>query len=458
MPRALTRRGFLRGAVAVGTGAVTGLAWADPELKLTIPFWTKTQGLFPPLIGIGPETLGGPFNLPGGLSPEIPQPAASQPARLFDLDGLAYDSPIMSDAAYKGMPGPAYKGPLLTDNGLFYLVAHGRVPLVNWDPKRCQPVEEHVLLVHGEVDRPTIFTLRDLMEGFETHDKVHFLECAGNSFRGYFQSPTSTEYPTLSPQQLNGLVSGTKWTGVLVRDVLSHVGVKESQDLWVLAEGADGAVLDRSIPIDKMMSDALLAFRQNDAPLQREQGYPLRLVLPGWEGNANVKWLRRLKVGTGPFMSREEATDYSDYVCVESSPRDAVGLGWHFTMVMEVKSVITTPSPGGAKLEKGFKGLTGLAWSGRGPVREVTVHVDDRAFRAELDPPVLDQALTRFRVRDWTWDGGPTIIKSRAKDDFGWQPDFADLRADRGLSYFYHYNAVFPYLIQQNGTVVNHVA
>ncbi|MEM7237499.1 MAG: molybdopterin-dependent oxidoreductase [Pseudomonadota bacterium] len=445
MSRGLTRRGFLARTAVLGAGSAAGLSWADPPtLPLTVPIWTRTQGFFPPLVGLGPNQIGGEFALPGGLSPKIPVASPGVVERLFDLGGEAYDSPIM-----------AQKG-IITDNSLFYLVAHGRVPLVNWDPQTRQPVDEHVLVVHGDVRQPTLFTMRDLMDGFETHDKIHFLECAGNSFRGYKQIG---DYASHTPQLLNGLVSGTKWTGVLVRDVLDAVGVRKDTEAWVLAEGADGAGLDRSIPIHKMMTDALLAFRQNDQPLQREQGFPLRLIVPGWEGNANVKWLRRLKVGRSPFMTREEATDYADLVSVRSTPRARKSQGWHFTMVMEIKSVITSPSPGGAKIQRGEPiDLVGFAWSGRGKVRKVEVRIGDQVVMAELEPPIYDRAMTRFRVRNWIWDGFPRRIESRAHDEFGTQPTHDELVRHRGVSYFYHYNAVFPYRIQKDGTVVNDVA
>lgn len=454
----LSRRGFLRAAATVGAAGLTGLARAEDfvKLPLEVPIWTRTQGLYAPLRGYPATQIVNGF--PGGLSPEIPTATPGPDDRMLDLGRLipAYLSPIQHQ-----------QGPL-TDSSVFYVVAHGRVPVIDLD--------RHYLVVHGErVATPKLFTMKDLMS-FPPKTARHFMECAGNSFNAYFQAPGKA-YAQTTAQSIHGLLSATEWTGVPVREVLKAVGLRwkpgDGERLWVLAEGADGAVLDRSIPIEKLWDDALLAYSQRGELLRREQGYPLRLVLPGWEGNANVKWLRRLKVGASPFFSREETTDYADFVLLSSKDEHQPsekpkftkpGVGWQFTFVMEVKSVITFPSTGFTLQPPPPGGTTpvtvrGFAWSGRGKVTRVEVRVGDGPWQAVPPPPpgeVEPMMLTPFTF-NWQWDGRATTISSRAFDEAGMeQPDFQTLITERGGSYFYHYNGIQTWAVAANGEVTNH--
>jgi sulfane dehydrogenase subunit SoxC len=215
-----------------------------------------------------------------------------------------------------------------------------------------------------------------------------------------------------------------------------------------VAEGADAAALTRSLPIEKCLDDALLVYSQNGERLRPQQGYPLRVLLPGFEGNMSVKWLRRLNVTAEPAYSREETAKYTD-----SMPD---GTARQFTFVMEAKSIITRPS-GTQRIAAGFNEISGIAWSGRGLIRAVEVSVDDgRTWQAAaLQAPVLTRALTRFRL-PWTWDGHPTVIMSRAIDETGYvQPSFAALTAVRGLKSFYHNNAIVPWRVAASGEVTN---
>jgi sulfane dehydrogenase subunit SoxC len=218
---------------------------------------------------------------------------------------------------------------------------------------------------------------------------------------------------------------------------------------WVVAEGADAAAMTRSIPIEKCLDDAMLVYSQNGERLRPQQGYPLRLLLPGFEGNMNIKWLRRLRVAAEPTYSREETSKYTDLM-PDGSARE-------FTFYMEAKSIITRPSGGQRLNAPGFHEISGIAWSGYGKVRRVDVSVDDGKSwqQAQLQEPVLTRALTRFRL-PWHWDGPPAVIQSRATDETGYvQPTLAELLAVRGDNYTYHNNAIWPWRIAADGEVTN---
>ncbi|MCK5931023.1 MAG: sulfite dehydrogenase [Fulvimarina manganoxydans] len=321
----------------------------------------------------------------------------------------------------------------ITPNGLFYERHHAGVPAI--DP------DTHKLMVHGLVDNPLVFTMNDLMR-MPALSVVHFLECSGNSLTE-FTKPASTV------QTSHGLLSCVEWTGVRLSTLLDAVGVKP-EGKWILAEGADGAAMTRSLPIEKALDDALIAFGQNGEALRPEQGYPVRLMLPGYEGNMSIKWLRRLKVADAPFMTREETSKYTDLM--------PDGRSRQFTYLMQAKSVITSPAAGG--MIEGGPGpvqISGIAWSGAGRIRKVDVSVDGGRswMNAPLDGEPLPKALVRFRL-PWQWDGAPTIIASRATDETGYvQPTREDLISERGTNYVYHYNAIAPWKIGENGEVTN---
>ena len=285
----------------------------------------------------------------------------------------------------------------ITPSGLHFERSHSGVPDI--DPAK------HRLLIHGMVKRPLVFTVDALLR-YPMVSRVHFIECAGNSQLLYQPQP-----PNLTAGQTHGLVSCSEWTGVPLRLLLEEAGVDPAAP-WILAEGADAAAMSRSIPMAKAMDDALLALFQNGERLRPENGYPLRLFLPGWEGNMSVKWLRRLKAVPAPIMTKDETSRYTDL--------QADGKSLMFTYPMEVKSVITRPSHGMSLSGPGLYQISGVAWSGEGTIRKVEVTTDGgRSWvAAALDAPVLPRALTRFRAR-WRWYGGATVLKSRATDDDG---------------------------------------
>tara|TARA_R110000772_G_scaffold34492_6_gene83620 strand:- start:2382 stop:3671 length:1290 start_codon:yes stop_codon:yes gene_type:complete len=325
----------------------------------------------------------------------------------------------------------------ITPNSLHFERHHSGVPNINPD--------EHRLLIHGLVSRPLVFTIDDLMR-YPTVTKTQFLECSGNS-RGNLVEPTPQQAPL---GVLHGLVSCSEWTGVPLSVLMEEAGVNP-EGRWVLAEGADAAAMSRSIPLEKIMDDAIIALYQNGERLRPGNGYPMRLFLPGWEGNMSVKWLRRLKVNTGPTMTRDETSHYTDVL--------ANGRSRIFTFPMGVKSIITSPSVGlNLNSGPGVYEIIGLAWSGAGRITRVEVSADNGNTWAEaaISGPALDKSLTRFRMA-WNWNGGSAILKSRAFDETGAeQPLREELISEYGQPRNYHNNAIQAWSIEAaNGEVTN---
>lgn len=319
---------------------------------------------------------------------------------------------------------------MLTPAALHFERHHNGVPRI--DPLR------HRLLVHGLVERPMIFTL-DELKRFPSVSRLAFIECSGNS-AGEWQAPGGR-----SAQETHGLLSTSEWTGVPLSTVLREVGLR-SEAAWMLAEGSDAAAMTRSIPLLHALDEALLCYAQNGEALRPEQGYPLRLLLPGWEGNTCIKWLRRLKLGRAPFMTREETSHYTDLM--------PDGTARQFTFLMEAKSLITHPS-GGRTIQPGFIEVRGLAWSGRGRITAVDVSMDGGATwrQAALQEPVLPKCATSFRC-PWYWQGQDAILQSRCIDETGYvQPTRQDLIAVRGTHSNYHYNAIHSWVVASDGTV-----
>jgi len=249
-------------------------------------------------------------------------------------------------------------------------------------------------------------------------------------------------------QFTHGMLACCEWTGVLLSTLLEEVGV-DPKASWILAEGADGAHMSRSIPMDKALDDAMVVFAQNGEALRPEQGYPVRLINPGWEGNTSIKWLRRLKVGDKPWHHREETSKYTDLM--------PDGRAREFSFVQECNSVITAPSPEKPLTVKGRYQIQGFAWSGRGKIKHVDVSSDGgRTWQeARITSVVLPRALTRFAL-DFEWDGSPRYLQSRAVDDTGYvQPTYSQLRAVRGTNSIYHKNAIHTWKVNENGSVDN---
>lgn len=323
---------------------------------------------------------------------------------------------------------------IITPNALHYERHHSGVPDI--DP------HQHRLLIHGLVRRPLLFSVDALLR-YPLVSRIHFLECSGNSGANNAPKP-----PQQTAGGLHGLVSCAEWSGIPLSILLDEAGVRP-EGRWLLAEGGDAAAMSRSVPMAKAMDDALLGLYQNGERLRPEQGYPMRLLLPGWEGNTNVKWLRRIKVTAAPVMTKDETSKYTDLL--------PDGRARMFTFPMQVKSVITSPS-GGLELHgPGLYQISGIAWSGAGKIRRVEVSADGGRSWAEaaLSEPLLPKALTRFRMA-WRWNGGPAILQSRAIDDTGAvQPTRAALIGKRGAQYRYHYHAIQSWAVSAAGDIRN---
>lgn len=323
---------------------------------------------------------------------------------------------------------------IITPNGLCFERHHGGIAEI--DPA------DHRLMIHGLVERPLILTL-DELKRYPRVNRIHFMECAANSGMEWRGAQLN------GCQFTHGMIHCVQYTGVSLRTLLEEAGVK-TNGKWLLVEGADAAAMDRSLPIEKALDDCIIAYKMNGEALYPEQGYPMRLVVPGWQGNLWVKWLRRIKVGDQPWHTREETSKYTDLM-----PN---GKARRFTWSMDAKSVITSPSPQAPiRHGKGFTIVSGLAWSGNGKVKRVDVSLDGGRnwWPARLDGPVLDKALTRFYY-EFDWNGEPLLLQSRVQDETGYvQPSKAELRKIRGVNSIYHNNGIQTWHVQANGEVEN---
>ncbi len=323
---------------------------------------------------------------------------------------------------------------IFTPNGVCFERHHGGAPEI--DPA------SHRLMIHGLVDKPLVFTMADLKRFPGRVTKPYFLECAANGGMEWKGAQLN------GCQFTHGMVHCVWHTGIPLKTLLDEAGVKTAGK-WVLAEGADSSAMTRSIPMEKALKDCLVVWGMNGEALRTEQGYPLRIVVPGWEGNMWVKWLRRLEVGDQPWAQREETSKYTDLM--------ADGRARRHTFVMDAKSIVTNPSPQAPLKQKGPNVLTGLAWSGRGTIKRVDVTIDGGKNwqAARIDGPVLPMCLTRFYV-DIDWDGRELLIQSRAMDSTGYvQPTKDELRKVRGLNSIYHNNGIHTWHVHANGETEN---
>jgi sulfane dehydrogenase subunit SoxC len=415
-----------RRTLLLTAGAVGGAALVGAELD-SGPHLTAAQDATPEAAAT-PSADALPPNIPPWTLEWGPLPSEYGSRSPFE-DGVVRDPSATSSRS----PLADLRG-IITPNSLFYERHHAGVPQI--DPS------EHRLIIHGMVDRPVEFTLDDIKR-FPSVSVIHFLECSGNTGSEWKED---TIAPTV--QKSHGLVSATEWTGVPMKTLLKEAGIQPG-GTWLLCEGADAAALTRSIPTEKAMEDGLLVYGQNGEALRPEQGYPMRAIWPGYEGNSNVKWLRRIKVGNEPWETREETSKYTDLL--------PDGVARQFTFFMEAKSVITSPSGGQTIPAQGFWEISGIAWSGHGAITMVEVSTDGGATweEADLQGPVLPICLTRFRY-PWTWDGKATKILSRATDETGYvQPTVDALVQARGVNSTYHMNAIKTWAVAENGEVTN---
>ncbi len=414
--RGVERREFLRKGIAFAGGGVlasASAAAASESESLAVPTWTKS-------LGRGVATV--PYGMPSSHESHVVR---------RNVPWLTADT--ISSVSFT--PLHELHG-IITPNGLVFERFHAGVPEI--------PPQSHRLLIHGMVSRPLIWTMDDLMR-FPSESVIRFIECPANGgmeWRG-------AQMEAL--QFTHGMIACCEWTGIPLSVLLNEAGLSPKAK-WLLAEGADGAAMTRSIPLEKALDDSLVVYAQNGEKLRPEQGYPLRLLNPGWEGNTSVKWLRRLKIGDKPWHHREETSKYTDLM--------PDGLARRFTWVQECNSVITSPCPenpwrgvgGNSVLE-----IQGLAWSGRGLVKRVDISDDGGVNwrQARLKGIVLPKALTRFGL-EYRWDGAPKLLQSRAVDETGYvQPTLSQLRKVRGVESIYHKNAIQTWRLDADGGVFN---
>lgn len=342
-------------------------------------------------------------------------------------------SDLAPEAGSSGTPHHLLNG-VITPNGLHFERHHSGVPNIN--------PEEHRLTIHGLVRQPLSFGYEDLLR-YPMTSRLMFLECSGNSWRNTLAQPLDETVGVL-----NGLLSTAEWTGIPLSTLLDEAGLLPNAG-WVVAEGADAAKLSRSLPLNKVMNDVILALYQNGEPIRPEQGYPMRLFVPGSEGNVSVKWIHSLQVTEGPAQSREETSKYTDLM--------ADGTAQQFSFEMEVKSFISSPSGQMQLHQNGIYEISGLAWSGAGSIAEVEVSADGGLTWAAalLDEPVAALRPARFRI-PWRWNGGPAMMQSRARDSAGnVQPTRSAALARFHRRNIYHYNGIQSWRVSADGSVQN---
>src|SRR5881296_47767 len=412
----LDRRAFLRGGAALAA-AMTGYTLARPAAAAPLADdpWSRAPGTNVPAYGV--------------------------PSRFEKSVVRTLSNPNGEPRTQHGRTPHHLLQGTSTPNGLHFVISHAGDADI--DP------EKHRLVIHGLVKRPLVFTL-DALARYPMVSRMTFVECGGNSAPLFSKDPIQA-----SVQALHGLVSSAEWTGVMLSTLLEETGI-DPKAKWLIAEGADAPHLRRSVPLPKALAAAMIALYQNGERIMPGNGYPMRLLLPGWEGNMNVKWLRRIQLTEVPGMSFYEARTYA--------PILPGGKAYQFYFLQEVKSFITHPSPGLALKGPGFYEISGVAYSGNGRISRVMVSADGGQSwaQAALQEPVHSKAFTRFRV-PWRWDGGAAALQSRAWDEAGYvQPTRAQLVAERGQTTRVpavtafpneHFNAITSWAIQPGGEV-----
>jgi sulfane dehydrogenase subunit SoxC len=412
MSHEVTRRSFLRQTIAVAGSAGTFGVAAKTALADPLPIPPSNQKMGEPLVA--------GYGMPSKYEANVIR-------RRSDVLVNKQKFSDWSMTPLQSTPG------IVTPNGLFYERHHNGVADINPDT--------HKVVIHGMVNKPLVLTMSDLMR-YPTVTKFHFMECSGNGLTDWLKPASKTV------QQTHGLLSCAQWTGVPLAWLLDEAGI-DPKATWIVAEGADGAAHSRSLPLDRILDEAMLAYAMNGEMLRSENGFPVRLFIPGWEGNVSIKWLRRIKADVEPWHSRSETARYSDPM--------PDGKWRKFSFEMEAKSVITNPS-GTMKIQPGYNQITGFAWSGKGKITAVDVTVDGGKnwMPASLVDPVFDKCLTRFNF-NWNWPGGPAVIASRAMDSTGYvQPTVDDIKKVRAITGFVqHHNGIFPWNVSATGEVTN---
>ena len=413
--RNFLRKSFMAAGVAMAAPLAARAAEGDPAI-LNLPEWSKTLGM------------------PVALNPY------GQPSK-YESQLLRRESPGLTRVPQASVSFTPLQGlfGIITPSGLHFERHHQ-----GWydvDPA------QHRLMINGSdpafLKKPKVYTMDDLMR-LPSVSRIHFIECGANTGLEW----GNVAVPTV--QYTHGMLSCSEFTGVELRRLLEDCGVDYKKARYVLAEGADGSSMTRTIPMEMVENgEVFVAYGMNGEMLRPENGYPLRLVVPGVQGVSWVKWLRRIEVGDQPYATKDEAVHYIDLM--------PDGLHRQYTSIQECKSVITTPSGGQRLLEKGFYNVSGVAWSGRGKITRVDVSTDGGINwkQARIEGPVQNKALTRFNI-NWVWDGKEAMLQSRAIDETGYvQPTYGQLRAVRGTKSVYHNNAIQTWKVDQSGEVSN---
>ena len=373
-------------------------------------------------LGVAQEQEQDPTSVPGAPSEELGSRSPFEHPKLTPVG-------VTTGSAYT--PHQALTG-TITPSDLHFQRHHNGIPAIN--------PQHYRLIVHGMVDRPLVFSVDDLKR-FPATTRICSIECSGNG-RSAYRAPKRE----MTAQDVDGLTSNSEWTGVPLSLLLREAGVRANAS-WILAEGGDAPKLSRSVPLEKAMDDAIVAYAQNGEALRPPNGYPVRLVLPGYEGNMNIKWLRRVKVGDQPWMSKDETSKYTDPL-----PNDTARM---FSFVMDAKSIITSPTFPQQLTQHGWWPISGIAWTGRGRITKVEVSTDGGStwHEAELQGAVLPMAHTRFRYM-WQWNGEAARLMSRATDETGYvQPTLAEFTRVRGTGTDYHFNHIRAWDVEPGGKV-----
>lgn len=409
-----SRRGLLKGGALLGGAALTGAALParanDPAITNLQPWMQE--------LGDGVDAR--PYGVPSVFEAHV---------KRRNVEWLTAETV----SSINFTPLHELDG-IITPNGLCFERHHGGAAHV--DPA------QHRLMINGLVDKELVFTIEDILR-FPRENRVYFLECAANSGMEWRGAQLN------GCQFTHGMIHNVMYTGVPLKSLLEEAGLKTNAK-WIMPEGADASAMTRSIPMQKALEDCLVAFKMNGESLRPEQGYPLRLVVPGWEGNMWIKWLRRIEVGDEPWHHREETSKYTDLM--------ENGKARRFTWEMDCKSVITNPSPQAPILHRsGHTVLSGVAWSGRGTIPRVDITLDGGKnwHAARIDGPSFDKSMHRFYF-EFDWDGKPMLLQSRAHDSTGYiQPTKNELRAVRGENSIYHNNAIQTWHVRENGEAEN---
>ncbi len=416
----VSRRDFFRKTASVSTIAAAAVLapstiLADDENIMHHPKWGTT---------LGDELNKYPYGIPSKYEHNVVRRTSSLMSSAGDMHAAVSMSPLHE------LEG------IITPNGLHFTRTHNGVAHV--DPNKYR------LMIHGLVEKPIVLTLEQLKK-YPSESRIHFLECPANG-AAEWKGPQFN-----SLQFVKGMMSNSEWTGVRLKTILDELGLKPEAK-WMLAEGSDGSEMGRSVPVEKVLDDAMVVWGQNGEALRPEQGYPVRLLLPGWEANLCVKWLKRLEFSDKPWYAKEETSKYT----VLTKTGKAIQ---HF-YPLEVNSIITSPCPEKpwTDLKKGdLVEIEGLAWSGHGTITNVDITFDGGKnwVEANLKGLVLPKSWTRFSYI-YKYEGKELLLASRGVDDSdNVQPTVNQEKAVIGVEGVYHRNSICTWEVKANGEVNN---